>query len=127
MFDEDKKRPELFQHVIDPYIAVKEAEAFLKKGDIENAEKALNPILAAINQEMQRPEYEGKNPPVFDYHPKVWGTFAKISQGKNDEMNHVLANGMAKITEIQLEEITRIAKEEFASVAGGKRSAENWF
>jgi len=124
---EDKKRPELFQHVVDPFVALKEAESFLDKGDIQGAEEALNPILGAINQEMGRPEYKGKNPPAFEYHPKIWKTFATISKKKGDEMNHVLANGMANISEIRLQETVRIADQELASVGGGKRSAKNWF
>ena len=123
---EDKKRPELFQHVVDPYIAVEEAESFLEKGDIIEAEKALNAVMAAINQERDRPEYKGKNPPVFDYHPKVWRTYARIAREKGDEANRVIANSMGNIAEICLDETSRIAEEEFASVAGSKRSAKNW-
>ena len=121
---EEKARSELFRHIVDPDVVLKEAKDLLKKGEIRLAEEALNPILAGM---MQRDESgQSRSQPIFDYYPALWRLYAEVMKKKGDDVQHFMGETMADTCEITLGGIKRVVEKEVEALGGGKRSAEIW-
>ncbi len=108
----EQRRPEMFQHIIDPKVALKEAKELLKKGDIKKAGETITLILSTDIQNLERMDVESMRPVVFEYHPSLWKLLAEIMKKTGNKSLHDQAKKMADLCEKKLKEISEMIRDE---------------
>ncbi|MHA2023644.1 MAG: tetratricopeptide repeat protein [Candidatus Thorarchaeota archaeon] len=107
-----RRRPELFQHVIDPYIVLHEAWEFMQRGDLSNAEQTLRPSISIDFRTFEEEHARGKKLIVFEYHPLLWDLLADVMKKKGDKSAYDHAKRMVQLCETRLEEIKEVVEED---------------